>query len=1089
MYIVFLYKAISSKKRLFLTFLTIWISTIYLHGQDHPYIVEVERIDSKAGLLGQRVLYSYEDKRGILWAITTEGLNRYDGRNIKWYKEFFALDYFNTDYEIYEDHDGFLWVINLFGVNVVPHLYIINSHTGQIFNFDSKIKPPFQWDDVLHIRQGENGNIYLSTKSNEIFVYSGNNEFSKLESIDFKSPFQIINVNKEGDSWLKTINPNQLIRIKNNGQVSFFDLEKLINTNLNSSFQFISKTEDNYSLFFQYDNRFSYFISISDFDSISVQKFTPNTDLPFSIIKKYSFPISSIGSNKKNNSVDYLFPLQGFKLYSSSGEILYDFQQQHPEVQIGPPQERKYFFISKPWLFFVNTPKGLFKFHLNKNRFEQHLDTSCRKILNSSNGIIVNDYSKLWRQNTTTISPKNKKGFFHDFVKDSQGNYWTWDGYDLDLFSPNFEIIKSFSIIPRLIPGHAFGFTIFEVDEDKIFIGGINRQLLYSKKSDKVTNLKIDIPDYKEGDQLLIYNFQEDKQNNLWTSSNRGLLLTDFKSGQISSVWVKDSGTIQLPTSAVHHLYQDSVGIFWLAGKNLTRWNSVTNESKIYTSYDGLPSSILHAVYPDDFGNLWISTENGISCFNIKNEKFRNYSTSDGITHNEFNRMSHFQDKDGTIYFGGISGINIFHPKDFQYTNRQSNQSEILIMDFEQYSGIDNKVINKLESLFENKKIVLEPNDRFFRIHFTIPDYTHNRFINYEYKITGHEENWVALNENQLRISGLPYGTFDLKIKAKPESGQYVTKELNIPILVLRPFYLQFWFIILSGIIIGGAIFTFYKIRIRRLENQKIALQQLVDQRTQTIQNQKIALENSNAFKDRLFAIIAHDMRNAIYSFNGITDTIKTFIRFDQPEKILNMSDAIDKSSSKLSHLLDNLLEWALSQRGESTYRPELIQINSIIKDSISPFEDRLITNSILVKFDTTHDTFIYADRGAIETIFRNVIHNAVKYTPPKGMITLHVKSDEKYNTIIIKDTGIGMDKKTLSSLFDTSPKISQKGLNGQHGSGIGLLLVKELVELNKGKIKVESTPNKGTTFYLSFLKESEKNETPSISNKEGVKV
>ena len=1042
------------------------------------YCVELEQLDSKAGLLGQRVQYTYEDKRGIIWAITSEGLNRYDGRSIKKYKEFTSSDYFQSNYSIYEDADGFLWIINFAQDKRIPHPFIINSRTGQISKFESKIKPPFSWDNIISSCQGKDGKIYLSTNSNEIYIYHDNNKFTKLEITDFDSPLHLLSINSKGEIWAKKFKTQKesdgLLKIVEGKKPSIFDLKIKGIDRLYDLF-YIKETKDGATLFYLYNADFLCFISISNFGKITINKYADVKQIPFSIIKKYSLPIPNLGKEGAKTS-DYLFHLAGLKIYSHSGELVYDFNLKHPEIRTPHNRHRKYTYISNSRLFFVNGRNGLIKVHFIKNRFQQLLkntsgSSNSRKIYKASDdNLIINNDNRLWLKNNSHIFQKYNEKPIGDFIEDHQNNYWIWNGNDLEYVSPLGKRIKTISIVPRLISDYGFGFTIYEVDEDRIFIGGVVEQLVYSRKSDQISKLKIDLPNYNKDKPFLIYNFQKDEFGNIWTSSNNGLLLTDFESGKITSSWTKNNKTITLPTSAVHHIYQDTSGIFWLAGKNLTRWNSKTNKSKIYKPANGLPSSILHAVYPDDFGHLWMSTENGISCFNMETENFRNYFTSDGITHNEFNRMSHFQDNNGRIYFGGINGVNIFHPKDFQEINFEKNK--ILITDYEQFSGEDNKIMDRLEDVMKNNKIILKPNDRFFRIQFTIPEYIQNELINYEYKISGHEENWVHFNENYLRISGLPYGNFNLKIKAKFGSGLYSPEELDVPIQVLRPFYLQLWFIALATFSLLGFIFAFFKMRVRRLERQKIALQQLVNQRTQTIQSQKVALEKSNAFKDQLFAIIAHDMRNAVYSYNGITDTIKTFIRFNQPEKILKMSDAIDKSSNRLKHLLDNLLEWALSQRGESTYVRELIPIKKILEESRLLFNDVTKAKSLTIEINAPEELFIYADKSAVETILRNLIHNAIKFTPPMGTIFLSALPDNKCNTIVIKDTGIGIEQKILSKIFDPIPNKSQEGLNGQQGSGIGLILIKELVDSNNGSIRVESTPQKGSSFYINFPKE-----------------
>lgn len=252
---------------------------------------------------------------------------------------------------------------------------------------------------------------------------------------------------------------------------------------------------------------------------------------------------------------------------------------------------------------------------------------------------------------------------------------------------------------------------------------------------------------------------------------------------------------VSLPTDNVQHFFLDKEGIFWLAtgGDGLIRWDKTHNKSQRFTTSTGLSNNVIYAIYGDNFDNLWMSSDYGIMQFNKKTNASITYLTKDGITHDEFNRVSHFQDKHGTIYFGGLNGVTSFHPRDFQ-TARMLENSPIRITTFLQFSGDENKLIDRTGILTRSHQIIMHPSDRFFQLHFALLNYENSSQTKYAYKIEGIDEDWIEQKENSLRLSRLPYGNYVLKIKGQSAGGNWSSNVLEIKMKVIRPFYWQSWF-------------------------------------------------------------------------------------------------------------------------------------------------------------------------------------------------------------------------------------------------------------------------------------------------------
>ena len=237
-------------------------------------------------------------------------------------------------------------------------------------------------------------------------------------------------------------------------------------------------------------------------------------------------------------------------------------------------------------------------------------------------------------------------------------------------------------------------------------------------------------------------------------------------------------------------------------------------------------------------------------------------------------------------------------------------------------------------------------------------------------------------------------------------------------------------------------------------------------------QSQNIQLTQLNNTKDKFFGIIAHDLRSPLLGLQSVGNQISYFIRKEQPEKLMELSGHIEDSAKKLTELLDNLLNWALLQNGMIPYHPEKVNLKEVVDyvvDLLNPIANMKcinLTNNI------NEDCFVYADTKAVNTILRNIVSNALKFTYTDGEVKINVKNEEHQSIITINDTGTGILTEQIPQLFQLGKK-SINGTLGEEGSGLGLILCKELVELNQGTINVVSDLGKGSSFIFNLPKPS----------------
>lgn len=230
-------------------------------------------------------------------------------------------------------------------------------------------------------------------------------------------------------------------------------------------------------------------------------------------------------------------------------------------------------------------------------------------------------------------------------------------------------------------------------------------------------------------------------------------------------------------------------------------------------------------------------------------------------------------------------------------------------------------------------------------------------------------------------------------------------------------------------------------------------------------------LKSLNASKDRFFSIIAHDLKSPLTGLLGFTNILVEeydLLSEDERREFIGHSNQATKN---LMALLENLLEWSRIQIGSIAFSPELVNLKKVFEEIISLFEQNAKNKSINLMMNIEDAANIFADINMLNTILRNLISNGIKFTKPGGTVKLSAKQFDNSVKIFVEDTGVGINSENLKKLFKIDSSFSTPGTEKERGTGLGLMLCKELIEKNNGKIEVESTPGKGTTFILTLPK------------------
>lgn len=228
-------------------------------------------------------------------------------------------------------------------------------------------------------------------------------------------------------------------------------------------------------------------------------------------------------------------------------------------------------------------------------------------------------------------------------------------------------------------------------------------------------------------------------------------------------------------------------------------------------------------------------------------------------------------------------------------------------------------------------------------------------------------------------------------------------------------------------------------------------------------------LKAANNSKNRFFSILAHDLRNPFHNVIGLSYLLSKQYDRLSPDERIKYANEIHESSNMVSRLLENLLEWSRTQTKEIEFQPATVDLKKIIEDAISVLQNNAQEKSIFIENNVSQSNLITADPVMLETIFRNLINNSIKFTPNGGKVVITTTLTDRQLIACIKDTGVGIEKRNLKKLFHIDSKLKTKGTNNERGTGLGLVICKEFIDYHNGKIWAESEPGNGSKFQFEI--------------------
>ena len=1067
---------------------------LWLPCNAQGYLADVQFYNYENGLAGRFANCTFKDSRGIVWIGTQFGLNRFDGRDFLTFNETTGLP-FPQVMEIYEDAEGWLWLYRscVGKQSCTYNLAFLHAITHQVLTFEERFgdQVDFPQADITSIVTNENDDVFLSARK-QVIQWSGGKIKRKIDLTDFKKTPTLIAAQGEESlmGWYHDDSPQGeafLNYMVFNLEGEILNTQALPNPLKQKSLRTLrSAGKDHYGRqLIKFDYHF-----LSPASLLTMQE-------DGSLQESYSV-WSSLEKPQKyyfdtTLTLAWEFDKYGPRAFAPSGEVIYKLADDLPEFE--KPLAVRQVRFDEDGLIWVAGRYGVLRIQLQQNRFKRILHNAqsdldspvkyiCGGVVDMENGnLLLCTQQGLFETDTTHYTPKK---LISEYIKPSsttltkgyQNDYWTVKSSGLLKVTPSEKDYK-ISLV-ELNKAHSFHQLLSQYfDGKRLWFGTMSGLFCVDFASGERFPLK-KLNGYEELQNSIVHHIYEESPNKVWLCTSKGLYLFSPDQGVLAHYAENGKDQFKIPGRSFYQIHPAKHGGWWLASQQgLVYWNPDSNTTKIYSTKDGLISNEILAVHEDDYGYLWMPTNHGLIQFHIKTGSSKVWIKADGIASNDFEPYSYFCEENGTVWFGSTNGYTVFHPKDFKDIDFSVRPDvPLVILNYEQFSELNNQLENRTEELLDDPQIILLPGERIFNLQVALLDYINGDAASYAYQIEGYQNYWEESSNNLIRISGLPYGKFNLKIRGRLANGQYSANEINLPIHVIKPFYLRTWVLALMGCLLLLATWIVFKIRTDRLKKRQAELEKIVDERTkelvqerETIAQQAAALRQLDDLKSRFFTNVSHELRTPLSLMVGpVNSLLKRTKEKSEEKKLLQF---VQRNAKQLQKLINEILDLAKLENNKIVVNETPIHFYAYLMDQVAQFNSYAASDSLEFEVNLNIDKTnqILLDQSKFEKILHNFLSNAMKFTPPNGTVSLSVEESHSQYLIEVRDTGKGIHPDDLPHIFDRFYQSKQPNAKTEGGTGIGLSLCKEMAELLGGKVWAESELGKGSAFYLQLPK------------------
>jgi signal transduction histidine kinase/ligand-binding sensor domain-containing protein/CheY-like chemotaxis protein/AraC-like DNA-binding protein len=552
----------------------------------------------------------------------------------------------------------------------------------------------------------------------------------------------------------------------------------------------------------------------------------------------------------------------------------------------------------------------------------------------------------------------------------------------------------------------------------------------------------------------------QDKSGKLWIASH-GTGIAVFDPVNKKSVLL-DKQSSNLPSNIVSSIIQDKKGAIWVGtfGEGLARYDPRSGKFETFGEKEGLASNVINKILEDAQGRIWVSTNQGISSFDVKNEKFTNYTSYNGIQDRTFVLGSGIRASDNILFFGGIAGFNYIDTRSLPESKRIP---PIILKDLR----IGNRSITPADSNFIDadipvaRKISLDYKQN-FSVGYAALDYTNPRQVQYRHRLLGMQSEWNETSVNNIAsYTNLSPGEYTFQVQASRDGINWGPQTTSVAVVVKPPFYLTIYAYILYLLIPVTIVFLLRRRGIRRLQREFREQQKHAEaEQAKELDRQKI----------KFLTNLSHEFRTPISLILAPAEDL--LIKTKTTE--LNVPvQSIKRNAKRLLNLVDQLLDLKNMQHQELKLNLETKDVILYIRDTCDQFSDFSTRKGIQFHIESAMARlYMDFDSDKLERILFNLLSNAFKFTQKGGTVKLEIsqqtdQEDKPWLLIAIMDNGIGISEDNQDKIFERFFQDNTDLSVLNQGSGIGLSIVREFVQLHGGTVTVKSQPGLGSSFTV----------------------
>jgi signal transduction histidine kinase/ligand-binding sensor domain-containing protein/DNA-binding response OmpR family regulator len=556
-----------------------------------------------------------------------------------------------------------------------------------------------------------------------------------------------------------------------------------------------------------------------------------------------------------------------------------------------------------------------------------------------------------------------------------------------------------------------------------------------------------------------------DKNDNIWIGTQSGLNcinLNDFsnKNYRIRQFFFDNK---VLSGDDILTVFQDKKDRIWVGtkAKGLYLFTGKIFK-KINLNIGNSDITSIHSISEDSNNNLWLSSNYGIIKYNPTRNTMIIYNQKDGLISNEFNDNANLVIDSHKFYLGGPLGVTYFD-SDRIAVNGYSPQ--VLLTDFKVknksvYVNDDQDILEK--SIAYTKSLTLSHDKANISINFAIPNFINSTNNQYSYRLVGLENNWTTTTNTEAVYTIQTPGTYVFEVRGANNDGVWNTLPTTLEIVVEPAFWRSLWAFILYFIIIGASLYWLaWIIKSKEILKKELELEYLEAEidKENTVAKLQFFTNISHEFRTPLTLILV-PLQQILSNYNGSNDMFKKL-------------KVIESSANHLLSLINRLMDFRKFENNQFILESAEGNIVKFLNEIFLSFTEFAKDGGYIYTFSTSdEEILVYYDRNKLERVFYNLISNAFRYTPKGGIISIHIKKEEKDIVIEIEDSGVGIAEEYIDKIFDLFFEIpTHKNLENNYnkGTGIGLSIVKNIVNLHKGAITVENKSTNGAIFTVKL--------------------